>query len=194
MGEIFRKIKAVKVSENHGESWKTWALCSECSKNIEPPRRRKFNGEAAVRRCDWCGARNIADKPQVKGDAEARDDLAQWKIDGFNAGLGTSIFAVGMRRIEPDPSEDLPVEAVNLDIAYSPIIPISGGGLDEAVEVEKINNFLYRFEYRHQQFEVSDDKIKEMRARYIITHNEAAKKFMRENNPPGSIWHKLGTM
>jgi hypothetical protein len=51
-------IYGVKVSEDHGQSWGTRALCDECYKSIEPPKLAKKEIPAGSYRCDWCGCRN----------------------------------------------------------------------------------------------------------------------------------------
>ena len=57
-GRVYRPIFGVKISEDHGESWKLRALCDECLASIEPPARAKQCGSAGAGNCDWCGARN----------------------------------------------------------------------------------------------------------------------------------------
>lgn len=191
----FREISAYKMSTDHGKQWKFVAICDACKKTAEPPMLLQPQGQSSVRSCEWCGALNQLDAPKGKKtkDLSDKDFVEQWKIDGFNHAIGRTIFGGSrLRRVEPVENEDLPTECVMLDIAYSPVIPISGGSLDDAVDVEKINDFTYRFEYNYQQHEVSDEKLKEMRARYIVTKNRIEAEFMVRHNPEGSIWNTLG--
>ena len=54
----FRGCFAVRVKDWDKPS-KLLSLCAECVKTIEPPTKRRNEGVSAVRRCDWCNARNI---------------------------------------------------------------------------------------------------------------------------------------
>lgn len=54
----YRVIHAVKISDDHGETWRTRALCDECFSSIEPPTRARKNGVAGVGCCERCAARN----------------------------------------------------------------------------------------------------------------------------------------
>ncbi|HEY8562825.1 MAG TPA: hypothetical protein VIL74_20775 [Pyrinomonadaceae bacterium] len=53
-----RPILGVRVSIDWGKTWKLYAICDECCRNIEPPTQRRKEGEAGARTCDWCGAVN----------------------------------------------------------------------------------------------------------------------------------------
>lgn len=52
-----RPLTAVKISDDHGNTWKLRALCSVCVDSVEPPVRLKRCGETGAGYCDWCGAR-----------------------------------------------------------------------------------------------------------------------------------------
>lgn len=52
-----RECVAVRVKEWNQPS-KLLSLCLECVKAIEPPTKRRFEGDSAVRRCDWCEVKN----------------------------------------------------------------------------------------------------------------------------------------
>ena len=52
-----RECSAVRLKDWDAAP-KLYSLCSECIKTIEPPTRIRNEGVSAVRRCDWCNARN----------------------------------------------------------------------------------------------------------------------------------------
>lgn len=54
----FKTIYGVKVSDNHGATWKIKALCDDCIELVEPPTQVVKNGSAGVRFCDDCGCKN----------------------------------------------------------------------------------------------------------------------------------------
>lgn len=54
----FAKLFGAKVSVDHGETWRIFALCPACIKSVEPPLRVKNEGEAGALNCDWCGTYN----------------------------------------------------------------------------------------------------------------------------------------
>lgn len=51
-------VYGVKVSEDHGKTWRARALCDECYKSIEPPKLAKKEIQSGTYSCDWCGCRN----------------------------------------------------------------------------------------------------------------------------------------
>lgn len=53
-----RPIFGVRISEDHGKTWKLKALCEKCKNEIEPPTRVKNEGIAGVMACEWCGCFN----------------------------------------------------------------------------------------------------------------------------------------
>lgn len=70
------------------------------------------------------------------------------------------------------------LEMVDLSIAYSPVIPLAGGGIDEAVVVRpwgfvRDNELPEKFEVPHPQVQnpVSRDALKVMRARYLLARD-----------------------
>ena len=70
------------------------------------------------------------------------------------------------------------LDMVDLSIAYSPVIPIAGGGIDEAVEVRPWGfvpdaETPEKFEVAHPLVHnpVSPDALKIMRARYLLARD-----------------------
>lgn len=57
-GRVYRPIVGARVSEDHGKTWKLYALCDECVKQLKRPTRVKNEGVAGTQSCDWCGALN----------------------------------------------------------------------------------------------------------------------------------------
>lgn len=57
-GRVHRPLFGVRISNDHGKSWKLHALCDECVSALEPPTRVKNEGSAGALNCDWCGALN----------------------------------------------------------------------------------------------------------------------------------------
>lgn len=54
-----RRIRGVRISDDHGKTWKIRALCDDCFKNLDFHIRGITEGEAGAQRCDFCGARNV---------------------------------------------------------------------------------------------------------------------------------------
>ena len=70
------------------------------------------------------------------------------------------------------------LEMIDLSIAYSPVIPLSGGGLESAVEVRPwgfptASELPERFEVMHPLFKASvdHDGLKIMRARFLLARD-----------------------
>lgn len=57
----FRQIFGIRLSADHGKTWKVRALCDECYRKVEPPMRAINEGRAGARNCDYCGAYNLED-------------------------------------------------------------------------------------------------------------------------------------
>lgn len=53
-----REIFGVEISRDHGQTWRTEAICDKCFSQIAPPTRAKKGIEAGAGSCDWCGALN----------------------------------------------------------------------------------------------------------------------------------------
>lgn len=54
-----RTIHGCKISKDYGETWRLFAICTECEDELEPPTMKKNTGVSGVRTCDWCGAVNV---------------------------------------------------------------------------------------------------------------------------------------
>ena len=70
------------------------------------------------------------------------------------------------------------LEMVDLSIAYSPVIPFAGGGIDDAIDVRPWGfipegELPEKFEVRHPLVRnpVSRDALKVMRARYLLARD-----------------------
>lgn len=188
MAKPYRKLLAFKHSQDHGNRWRTVAICEVCKDSVEPPDLLKPMGEAAVRSCDWCACGNINDKPVEPVRTEREIEAMQ----GFKEAISNYAKDQGIQ----DPFEDEglpPNEVCDLSIAYSPVIPKPHGQLRDAVEVEKINDFTYRYQDQFGELStVSDEVLKTMRIRYLVKHGEYQSAYMVANNPPDHIFHIAG--
>lgn len=70
------------------------------------------------------------------------------------------------------------LEMIDLSIAYSPVIPIAGGGIDDAVQVRPwgfVSDDVTpeKFEVTHPlvHYPISPDALKVMRARYLLARD-----------------------
>jgi hypothetical protein len=198
MTTSYRQILALKISQNRGASWRTVAICDDCHDSLKPPTVWKDAGGVQgghILSCDWCGAFNVLNKPSEQPSFLQGEMQFDW--NSFSEALHHQLAAEGSAAEEATDvvltEENLPVEAVMLDVEYSPVIPLWRGSLKDAVEVEKLNDNAYRYWFRGEMKTVSAERLKEMRARYIVAHNTEAKKHLRDYHPPGSIWHKVGS-
>jgi hypothetical protein len=77
------------------------------------------------------------------------------------------------------------IDAVDLNIAYSPVIALNGEKLHDAVKATRLINKMYRIE--HPLFfgkNISKDELKIMRARYILANGKIMQKqieILRDN-------------
>lgn len=195
MGRPLREVYGVELTADEGASRRTAALCEPCILGIDGATTVTRGTLAGVRCCDWCGAINAAECADGEGHRTRPIILrneSNWTAGAASIGELMAKDTISGGDVQNLAAEDLPTRSVMLEVEYSPVIPFPFGKLETAVEVEKINDYAYRYEYRSEVYTVSDEQLKEMRARYLVAHGEKAKEFMRLNNPEGSVWHRLG--
>lgn len=196
MSRPHREVFGVKISTDQGKHWRTIAVCLICEGQIEKTALFERGTAAGVRSCDWCGAINsneyadpAAARPQSIISKDGLHSGASFASIGELLARGTILAGANQDLA----AEDLPKESVMLEVEYSPIIPYPFGKLESAVEAVKISDYSYQFEYQNQIYAVSDEQLKEMRARYLVAYKTSAKACLRQNNPEGSIWHEIGS-
>jgi hypothetical protein len=151
----YRKIYGVRYSENYDKDFRIAAICENCLKNIEPPARVKNDGLAAVGACDWCSAKNEMYRKENAAPSPSKK---------------CTRFLETFTKNHPDYSDynDLPIERVNLEENFSPVIASPEGEFDDAVAVEKFNDFTYRLIMPGGVRLVSPEDLIRMRARYLL--------------------------
>lgn len=180
----YRQLLAFKHSVDHGQKWRTVVICTACRDKTDPPAMLKPMGEASSRSCEWCGCGHTDNKPPEPTQAESEF------VSSFTNALAGWAKEQGIKAFEP---EDLPPnEVCDLDIAFSPIIPTPHGTFDSAVEVEKLNDSLYRYEWFGELRTVTAEELKTMRIRYIVAHGKLQSAYMVALNPEDHMFHKLG--
>lgn len=190
MKEIFREVHGVKISTNEGKTWRTVAVCNPCLQTLPPTTLTKECGEAGVRSCDWCGCINGL---QYHNKEYARIQMLISKDAIDNGSLGDLLAKANLQRGETnsDFEENLPTDSVMLDIAFSPVIPLPFGALEDAVEVEEISENSYRYSFRGEVHTVNAEQLKEMRARFIVANNARQAEHLVAHRSSG-VWATVG--
>ena len=54
----YRPMFALRLSDDHGKTWRLRSVCKSCKEEQQPPTRVKNEGVSGALTCDLCGALN----------------------------------------------------------------------------------------------------------------------------------------